>query len=84
MKTELEQNEIKAIAISVAEIVVEQLKHYFTFSKKEDPFLTVNELAGYLKVKKSWIYQKVHAKEIPYHKVGNHLRFKKSEIDNDL
>ena len=84
MKTELEQDEIKAIATSIADILLQHLKDHLSYKNMDDPFLTVQELAEYLRVKKSWIYQKVHAKEIPYHKFGNHLRFKKSEIDNDL
>ena len=82
MKLELEKDEIEAIAKSVAEIILKQLEDHLSYKNKEDPFFTVDELVQYLKVKKSWIYSKVHSNEIPHHKVGNHLRFKKSEIDN--
>jgi excisionase family DNA binding protein len=83
MKTELEQEDLTRIANAAADLVVERLKGHISINKKEDGFLTVDELADYLKVKKSWIYQKVHSKDIKYHKIGNKLRFKKSEIDFD-
>jgi excisionase family DNA binding protein len=84
MKIELERHDIEHLSNKVAEIVFEKLKDHSLSKREEDTLLTVDELAGYLKVKKTWIYQRVHAKEIPYHKVGNKLRFRKSEIDNDL
>ena len=84
MRIEFDIEDIEKLSSKVAEIVLEKLKGHFPSEKKEDPFLTVDDLAGYLKVKKNWIYQKVHSREIPYHKIGNQLRFRKSEIDSDL
>ena len=84
MQIEFDPTDIDKISNKVAEIVFEKLKDHSLSKREEDTLLTVDELAEYLKVKKTWIYQRVHAKEIPYHKVGNKLRFRKSEIDNDL
>ncbi len=44
-------------------------------------FLNVDQIAEYLGIKKSSIYSKVERKEIPHYKVGNLLRFRKSDID---
>ena len=84
MKISFEEEDIQNIATTVAEIIIEKLNGNFPKKKEDDPFLTVDELAGYLKVKKNWIYQKVHSRDIPYHKIGKQLRFRKSEIDADL
>ncbi len=42
--------------------------------------LTVKELATILKMKESWVRQRVHKDEIPYYKVGHLVRFNYSEI----
>ena len=41
---------------------------------------TVNELAGALKVPKSWIYDKTRKNEIPMIRVGKYLRFDMNEV----
>ena len=38
-------------------------------------------LPNYLNVKKSYIYEKIHVKEIPHNKIGKFPRFRKNEID---
>ena len=43
--------------------------------------MTVDELAAYLDLSSSTIYQKVHEKSIPYTKIRNLLRFPKPIID---
>lgn len=45
-----------------------------------DKLLTIDELAEYLTVKKSTIYQWVHLRLIPHMKVGRLLRFKEEDI----
>jgi len=52
--------------------------------KKDDPLLGVKELAQYIGVSVQWVYERVQLKEIPYIKVGKHLRFCKSDIDTWL
>ena len=51
-------------------------------SKLETHWLTLSEVAAYLKVKESHLRSLVFRNEIPFHKVGKLLRFKKSEIDS--
>ena len=47
----------------------------------DDRWLSVEEIAGYLGVKRATIYKWVHLDKIPSHKVGRLLKFKSSEID---
>ena len=52
-------------------------------SIETETFLTVGELAGKLKVPKSWVYgetRKTGPKSIPRIKVGKYLRFNWSEV----
>ena len=80
MKTTLDNEDIKLIA----EYVTEKLKPFLKNNKKSSDsniVFDVKGLAEYLKVNISWIYNKVHLKEIPYFKCGKYTRFKKSQID---
>ncbi len=52
--------------------------------RKDDSLLGVKELAEYIGVSIQWVYERVQLKEIPYIKVGKHLRFRKSDIDGWL
>lgn len=48
----------------------------------EDRYMTVEEVAQYLGFKKQTIYDKIHDKQIPFHKIGlKAVRFKREEID---
>ena len=40
--------------------------------------MTVSELANQLKVKESWVYEKIHTKEIPFKKIGKFHVFRPS------
>ena len=79
MKIELESSDIERIA----EKVVEKLKPMLNGSHnpKDNELMTVNEVASYLKVKESWVYEKIHNRQIPYHKCGKFPRFRKKYID---
>ena len=47
-----------------------------------DIYMTVDELAKYLGFEKQTLYNKIHKKEIPFHKIGPRaVRFIKDEID---
>ncbi len=46
--------------------------------------MTIEELAHYLNLAESTIYQKVHEKSIPFTKIKNLLRFPKGIIDEWL
>jgi excisionase family DNA binding protein len=83
MKTELEPQDVQAIA----EKVIELLKPYLSqrADRQEDIILDVPGLCEYLHVTSKWVYERTHLKEIPYHKVSNkQLRFRKKDIDKWL
>ncbi len=79
MKIELETGDIERIAKKV----VEQLKPMFNNShdSKGDELMDVKSLANYLKVKESWVYEKIHTRDIPFHKAGKFPRFRRKHID---
>ena len=39
-----------------------------------DPLLTVDEIAAYLNVKKSWVYEQVGKRTIPVKRIGKYSR----------
>ena len=80
MKLNLEQEDLKLIAKDVAETLKPLLKNNKKSGDSNIVF-DVEGLAEYLKVKDTWIYNKVGLKTIPYFKCGKYLRFKKSNID---
>ena len=83
MKTELEQQDIRAIA----DKVVEMLRPYLsgTSKQEEDAVLDVPGLCAYLKVTPKRIHVRTHLKEIPFYKLSNkQLRFRKRDIDKWL
>lgn len=65
----------------IARKVIERLEDSETNMSDGDLLLTLAELCEYLHVKESWVYQRTHAKTIPFHKAGNKLLFRKAEID---
>ena len=49
-----------------------------------EPLLTVDEIAKYLKVQPSTIYQWTHQGFIPHIKLGNLVRFKQGQVEKWL
>lgn len=47
----------------------------------EEVYLTVKEVSAHYKIAVQTLYNYVSKKKIPYHKFGNNLRFKTSELD---
>jgi len=80
MKLEIEQTDIEAIAIRVAEILKPMLSST-AGHKEKDALLDVVQLADYLNVSKAWVYDRIRDNEIPHYKFGKYLRFRKREID---
>ncbi len=80
MKIEIDDSKL---INDIVEKVVERLKPLLNNShdSKHNELMTVEELADYLKAKKSTIYDKVHSKSIPFLKHGNSLRFRRKHID---
>ncbi len=80
MRTELEPQDVEAIAEKVLELLKPLLPG--NGHRQEDIVFDVPGLSGYLKVEHKWIYEQTHLKTIPFFKLGNkQLRFRKSEID---
>jgi excisionase family DNA binding protein len=50
-----------------------------------DEMLTVEELCGWFKVSKDWVYDEVEARRLPYVRLGRrHLRFRRRELQQYL
>jgi excisionase family DNA binding protein len=45
-----------------------------------DKYMTVEETAQLLNVKKSWVYERTRAKTIPVRKIGHHVRIPRQEL----
>ncbi len=67
----------------IVEKVVNRITPLLTQNQKssDNELMDVKELAEYLKVKESWVYEKVHIREIPFHKAGKFSRFRKKHVD---
>ena len=88
MKTELDAQEIEALAQALAPKVADALRSLLApkvvpmpKAPEGEPFFTVETLAAYLKVRPSTVYNYVHLKKIPYFKQGKFTRFRKAEIE---
>ena len=83
MKIEIDDTQlIDTIVEKVVERLTPLLKHNSKSSDNE--LMTVDEVAKYLKVKESWVYEKIHTKKIPFQKAGRFPRFRKKHIDKWL
>lgn len=45
-----------------------------------EPFVTVDEVAAVLGVKRSWVYEKTAAGAIPFVKIGRYNRYRISDV----
>lgn len=77
MRSELEPQDIEAIARKV----VEMLLPLIPSARQEDEVFDKQGLADYLKVDISWINKQIANRAIPYFHLGKYVRFKKSRID---
>ena len=48
----------------------------------EDRWLSVDEIADHLGVKRDTIYKWISERQMPGHKIGRLWKFKKNEVDN--
>ncbi len=81
MKIEIDDSQL---INDIVEKVVEQITPLLKQNSKsnDNELMTVEEVRKYLKFeKKSSVYDKVHAKTIPFLKNGSLLRFRKKHID---
>lgn len=51
---------------------------------KSKAFFTPDELAEFLSVSKATVYRLVGRRELPFHRIGGMLRFKKQDIESYL
>lgn len=85
MKIELDLNpeEVDKLANILALKVAEKLKRLFGHQAQDgDGIFTVESLAEYLGVDKSWVYHNI--RQIPHFKIGRFPRFRKREVDKWL
>ncbi len=47
----------------------------------EDRWLSVDEIADYLGVKRDTVYKWISERDLPAHKIGRLWKFKKAEVD---
>ena len=47
----------------------------------EDRWLSVDEIAAYIGIKRDTVYKWIAEKEMPAHKVGRLWKFRKEEVD---
>ncbi|KHE93613.1 MAG: helix-turn-helix domain-containing protein [Candidatus Scalindua rubra] len=83
MKAELNLNSDELVA-RITQEVVKQLKPLLNDHDNGNELMTVEEVANYLKVKPSWVYEKIHTRKIPFQKAGRFPRFRKKHIDKWL
>ncbi len=83
MKIEINDTEL---VDAIVEKVVERLKPFLSdpHGSRDDELMDVKGLAEYLKVKESWVYEKIHTRQIPFQKAGRFPRFRKKHIDKWL
>jgi len=84
MKTQFEPDDIDLIAQKVIEKLKPLLSNIGKREGGEDMIFTVESLAQYLQVDKTWAYKAVSFKTLPYFKSGKYTRFRKHDIDKWL
>jgi excisionase family DNA binding protein len=80
MEFKLELNH-QELASAIAGEVLKILKPFLERGAIEDKIFSVKEVSEYLGVSEDLIHKKVRLFEIPFFKIGDLNRFKKSEID---
>jgi len=49
---------------------------------QDDRWLSVDEIAAYLGIKRDTVYKWINRKQMPAHKVGRLWKFRKDEVDS--
>lgn len=81
MKIEIDNN---ALVDAIVSKVVQELKPVLMEGRskgKDNELMTVEQVAKYLNVTKSFVYERVHCRTIPFSKAGKFSRFSKKHID---
>ena len=84
MLIELDDKDIERVAIKVTDLLKPLMRFSPQRNDQEEIILDIEGLASYLKVTKSWVYERTHLNEIPHYKIGKFPRFRKKEIDRLL
>ena len=84
MQIELDDRDISRIVEKVIETIKPLMKFSHQRNDQEEIILDVEGLASYLRVTKSWVYERTHLGEIPHYKIGKFPRFRKKDIDRWL
>ncbi len=79
MKIEFQDEDVKAIAREVAEILKPYLFTANQLETSQDTIFTVETLAEYLLTTPKWVYNHIH--ELPHLKKDGIYRFRKKPID---
>ena len=79
MEIQIDENDIERIAAKIHFLLQEA-----PVSTKQigSIIMDVEELAGHLRVEKSWVYKQVQLKSIPHFHAGRYPRFKRKDIDS--
>jgi len=62
--------------------VNKEVKGDFMSAKGDNGYLTIGEVAKRMKVSRSWVYKKAHAKIIPHVRIGAVIRFVEKDIED--
>ena len=79
MVIQIDDTDIDRIAARLAEIIQPAASSVL---QSDTSIMDVEQLAGLLKVDKSWVYKQVQFKSIPHFHAGKYPRFKRKEIDD--
>lgn len=79
MQMVINQEDIRFMALSIAEVLLPMLGGG-PKEEDDDCVMTVEELAGFLKVSSDWVYRQVSNCAIPVTRAGKALRFQKKDI----
>ena len=60
---------------------IEDRRAMAEFRRDEDRWLSVDEIAAHLGIKRETVYPWINSKNMPAHKVGRLWKFKKDEVD---
>jgi excisionase family DNA binding protein len=73
--------DVERLGKEIAKALLVELLPHLERNNREETVFSKKELAEYLGVSASWINDRIQKKEIPYIKLGKHVRFKKTQIN---
>ena len=73
--------DVERLGKEIAKVLLGELLPRLEGINREETVFSKKELAEYLGVSASWINERIQRKEIPYIKMGKHVRFNKTQIN---